>query len=196
MLSAFQWKSPLTNPGCTLPPSQTIYETTYPVPITEITNRPPEAEPIREKPTYLNPVETTEPIYIDEPNIDIPKGLPIAPVTIPLDFSKTEAVIDTFLMVENMPLPKNGYEGFYKFLSMELKYPRPAMKSDTQGKVFIEFVINKDGEPSNLRVIKGIGFGCDEEALRVISLTKWNPGKQRGVPVNVRMTLPIQFQLR
>ncbi len=196
VLTAFQWKRPRNTSGGDLPPPQPIYETTYPVPITEINIAPPKPEPIKEKPTYLNPVEATGPIFIDEPSMELPEPLPIATVATTVEFDEIPTEPDTFFLVEKMPLPKDGYEGLYKFLSSEMKYPKPAIRSNTHGKVYVEFVINKNGEPSNMRVTKGIGHGCDEEALRVIALTKWNPGKQRGVPVNVRMTLPIQFQLK
>ena len=64
------------------------------------------------------------------------------------------------------------------------------------GKVFVEFVVNRQGELSNVKVIKGIGAGCDEEALRVLALTHWEAGRQRGRPVNVRMVMPISFKIK
>lgn len=194
VLSAFQWKSPLTNPVIESTPMGLIYDPLYEVPITEIKNTPPEAKPIKEKINYTNPVEATTDL-LDEPEA-IHIDVPVEPIAIPIAFVEPEIIPEIFLVVENMPLPKDGYDGFYKFLSKELKYPRLAIKSGTKGKVFVEFIVDKNGEPTNLKVIKGIGYGCDEEALRVIALTKWNAGKQRGIPVNVRMTLPIQFELR
>ena len=65
----------------------------------------------------------------------------------------------------------------------------------TEGNVFVEFIVNKNGEPSDLKIIRGIGSGCDEEALRVLSLTKWEPGKQRGKPVRVKMVIQLNFKL-
>lgn len=64
-----------------------------------------------------------------------------------------------------------------------------------EGKVFVEFIVNRDGIPMEIKVIRAIGFGFDEEAKRVIGLTKWNPGKQRGKPVRVKMVLPIVFKM-
>lgn len=196
VLSAFQWKSPIIKPVIEPPFADVVYDPLYPVPITEIKNTPPVVKPVKEKIIYTNPEEVKADIP-DEPSINPQIELPTEPIAIPIEFIKPEAVKDTlFIVVEKMPFPENGYEGFYKFLSQELKYPKPAIKSATQGKVYVEFVVDKNGRPSNMRIIKGIGYGCDEEALRVISLTRWNAGKQRGVPVNVRMTLPIQFQLK
>ncbi len=107
-----------------------------------------------------------------------------------------EAVIDTiFYVVEKMPEPVGGFEGFYKTLSKNMKYPKRANWDHVIGKVFISFVVNEKSELSDFKVLKGIGSGCDEEAIRVIALSKWNSGKQRGRPVKVRMVQTIDFQL-
>jgi protein TonB len=65
-----------------------------------------------------------------------------------------------------------------------------------EGRVFLQFVVNKDGSLTDIKVVKGIGAGCDEEAIRVLkSAPRWSPGKQRGVPVRQRMVLPLTFKL-
>jgi periplasmic protein TonB len=103
---------------------------------------------------------------------------------------------DIFTVVEEMPFPKQGYDEFYKFLSNEIKYPSEAREQGISGKVYVQFVVNKDGSLSNIEVVKGIGGGCDEEAARALSKsTKWTPGSQRGREVSVRMILPINFKL-
>lgn len=112
----------------------------------------------------------------------------------PLPIEKIED--GEFRVVEHMPEPEGGLEGFYKLLKKNMKYPKKAQRNNTQGKVFVEFTVGKNGVVTNLIVIKGLGDGCDEEALRVIALSKWTPGKQRGVPVNVRMVQAINFQLQ
>ncbi len=96
---------------------------------------------------------------------------------------------------EVAPEPVGGYENFYKILQNNMRYPRPAQQKNISGKVFVQFVVGRNGEISDMHVIKGIGGGCDEEAMRVIKLAQWKPGKQRGVAVRVRMTQPIIFQL-
>lgn len=101
-----------------------------------------------------------------------------------------------FIFVEHMPEPEGGLEGFYKLLKKNMKYPLRAKRNHTEGRVFVEFTVGKNGAVTNLKVIKGLGDGCDEEALRVIALSKWTPGKQRGVPVNVRMVQAINFRLQ
>jgi len=99
------------------------------------------------------------------------------------------------LFPEVKPEPDGGFEGFYKFVGKNLKYPKQAQRVHAEGKVYVEFVVDKNGQVTNMKVIKGIGSGCDEEAMRVLALTKWQPGRQRGKPVKVRMTMPLNFVL-
>jgi TonB family protein len=106
-----------------------------------------------------------------------------------------EVPVDTFLSVEKKPKPVAGYDSFYKQVSKSIRYPDKARRNLTEGTVTLLFVINQFGEPVNFSVLKGIGSGCDEEAIRVLSKTKWVPGRQRGRPVNVKITLPIKFNL-
>jgi periplasmic protein TonB len=91
--------------------------------------------------------------------------------------------------------PIGGYVEFYNIIRKNLKYPRQAQHMHISGRVFVEFIVNRDGIPSDIKVSRGIGAGCDEEAIRVIALTKWNPGKQRGKPVRIKMVMPIVFHL-
>lgn len=99
-------------------------------------------------------------------------------------------------IVESMPEPVGGLAEFYKFLGQEIKYPRAAKNNNVQGMVFVQFVVGQDGSLSEIEVVKGIGFGCDDESLRVMKLApRWISGKQRGKPVRVRMIVPISFKL-
>ena len=101
-----------------------------------------------------------------------------------------------FLVVEETAAPTGGMPAFYEFVSKKLKYPAQARRMGIEGKVFVEFVIERDGTITDVKAIKGIGAGCDEEAVRVLqSAPKWKPGKQRGKPVRQRMVLPIAFKL-
>ena len=101
-----------------------------------------------------------------------------------------------FLVVEETAAPTGGMPAFYDFVSKKLKYPAQARRMGIEGKVFVEFVIERDGTITDVKAIKGIGAGCDEEAVRVLqSAPKWKPGKQRGKPVRQRMVLPIAFKL-
>jgi len=101
-----------------------------------------------------------------------------------------------FTVVEESPQYPGGDELRLKFLSENIKYPQAAREASVQGTVYITFVVEADGTITNTRVLRGIGKGCDEEALRVIKLMpKWLPGKQRGKPVRVQFNLPIKFSL-
>ena len=104
---------------------------------------------------------------------------------------------EIFTVVEEQPGYPGGEEARYKFLQDNIKYPEEAKELGIQGKVFVTFVVEVDGSVTDARVLRGIGGGCDEEAIRVVkSMPKWVPGKQRGVPVRVQFNLPIKFTLQ
>jgi len=110
-----------------------------------------------------------------------------------------EEAEEIFMIVEEFPEPVGGMGRFYEFIAANLNYPTLAQTNGIAGKVFVEFVIRANGEMKDVNVLKGIGGGCDEEAVRVIkqsvSEVKWTPGNQRGVAVNVRMVLPLTFSI-
>lgn len=104
---------------------------------------------------------------------------------------------DTYLMVEAEPEFPGGMEALMKYLSENIKYPEQAKKENIQGKVYMRFVVEKDGSIVDAEILRGIGGGCDEEALRVVNaMPKWEPGKQKGTPVRVQYNLPIVFKLQ
>ncbi|MDB4918329.1 energy transducer TonB [Mucilaginibacter sp.] len=95
-----------------------------------------------------------------------------------------------------MPMPVGGNAAWAKFLNKNLRFPVAAQEDGISGKVFLSFIIEKDGHLSNITVDKGAGHGFDEEALRVLKLAKaWKPGMQNGQPVRVKYSIPINFQL-
>ncbi len=97
------------------------------------------------------------------------------------------------IFVEQMP---EFIGDMNEYLSKSLSYPAMARENNVQGKVMVQFVVNEDGSVSNAKVLRGIGSGCDAEALRVVnSMPKWKPGKQNGKAVKVYYTLPIRFVL-
>lgn len=103
---------------------------------------------------------------------------------------------DFFVIVEKNAEPVGGQKAFLKYLAKNMKYPRRAAQMGVEGKVYIQFIVDKDGSLTQLEVVRGIGSGCDEESLRVLKKApKWNPGKQRGVAVRQRMIVPITFKL-
>lgn len=108
------------------------------------------------------------------------------------DFSK----LKVFDIVDEMPTFPGGDQKLFEFLSENTKYPQIAKESGVQGRVFVNFVVEPNGSISNVKVLRGIGSGCDEEAMRVVKLLPcFNPGKKRGEPVRVSYTLPVVFKL-
>ena len=104
---------------------------------------------------------------------------------------------EVFTIVEEMPSYPGGEAKMYEYLGKNIKYPQIARESGIQGRVFVNYVVEPDGSVSNVKVLRGIGGGCDEEAMRVVkAMPKWKPGKQRGKAVRVSYTLPVVFKLQ
>ncbi|RSK30137.1 energy transducer TonB [Hymenobacter metallilatus] len=107
----------------------------------------------------------------------------------------TPAVVEPFLHVEEMPEFAGGQAALMKYLQRQLHYPSQALRNGVEGKVFISFTVNADGSIQDVSVLKGLGFGTDEEASRVIrQMPAWKPGYQNHHAVPVRYTLPITFK--
>ncbi|MBL7951093.1 MAG: energy transducer TonB [Flavobacteriales bacterium] len=111
----------------------------------------------------------------------------------------TPAVVDpdeALAIAEVMPVHPGGEEAMFKYLMKELKYPELAVENGIQGVVYVNFVVERDGTITTIRVLRGIGAGCDEEAMRVVrNMPPWSPGLQGGRPVRVMYNLPIRFKL-
>ena len=113
-------------------------------------------------------------------------------------FDKSGKEIDeqTIKAVESPPAFPGGLDAFAKFLDSTLRYPGLAKREGIQGRVIVSFVIEKDGSVTDIKVVRGVGDGCDEEAVRVMRLSPhWTPGIQNGKPVRVAYTVPIAFTL-
>ena len=103
---------------------------------------------------------------------------------------------EVFEIVEQNPMFPGGNEALMKWLSKNLKYPASAQENGIQGRVLVQFVVNKDGSIVEPKVLRSVDPALDKEALRVVSaMPKWQPGKQRGKTVRVRFTLPVTFRL-
>lgn len=123
--------------------------------------------------------------------IDIPADQITVEQQTPPDMSE-----QIFVVVEDMPRFMGGDEARIKYLQENLTYPEEAKKKGIQGTVFVTFVIETDGSVSDVRTLRGIGGGCDEEAERVVkNMPRWIPGKQRGQAVRVQFNMPIRFVL-
>ena len=174
--------------------SSNVFEETLEVPPTEQPPPPPlqiqqpqiievpDEEKIEEEIQVNFNIETTQEAKVEE-------------VVIKAEEPKEE-VDEIFTIVEEPAAPKGGMPAFYKYVGEKIKYPAQARRMGIEGRVFVEFVIGKDGSISEVRAVKGIGAGCDEEAVRIIQgAPNWTPGKQRGKSVKQRMVLPITFRL-
>jgi TonB family protein len=101
-----------------------------------------------------------------------------------------------YTVVDVQPLPIGGMKAFFQYISKNIKYPKEARKERIQGRVYVQFVVDKDGTIIDVEVIQGIGGGCDEEAIRLMNESpKWSPGIVAGRAVKVRMIMPITFRL-
>jgi protein TonB len=99
--------------------------------------------------------------------------------------------------VEEMPEFPGGDAARIKFFFENVKYPQIAKETGVQGPVYLTFVVEKDGSISNIKLLRGIGAGCDEEAERVLAMMpKWKPGRQNGKEVRVQFNMPISFILK
>jgi periplasmic protein TonB len=192
-ISAFQWNF-LVQPKMDRLPKEEVEVVLYNVPSTfqPPPPTPPKAKVAKQQKSSVI-IEASE----DAPLEAIPSDLSISDtLTYVWTEPEPEDTGETiFVGPEQMPVPEGGYEKFYETIAKNLKYPRQAIRAQVEGKVFVQFTIRKDGSVTDLSVLKGIGYGCDEEALRVLNMVKWSPGKQRGKPVHVKMVQPLVFRM-
>lgn len=204
VILAFNWREAITVVGIKEQVSDP-YDRVYTVPATQIPDpEPPKPEkvlaPAREKAVTQTPifVESDLPETITGQQVSLDND-PNANVDLSGAFSAepAEETGDAPLeVVEDMPSFPGGMKAFYDYVAKNVQYPERARSNNVSGKVFVQFVVDKDGSITDAKAIKGIGFGCDEAAVKVLEGSpKWNPGKQRGRAVKVRMVLPISFTL-
>jgi TonB family protein len=108
-----------------------------------------------------------------------------------------DTVPEIFTIVEEMPVYEGGDEARNKFLADNIVYPQLALKYKIQGTVYVSFIVEKNGAVSNVKILRGIGGGCDEETVRVVKLmNKWKPGSQNGKNTRVLFNMPVYFKLK
>ena len=148
---------------------------------------PPPKQPV--------PVEVPNDEIIEDVDIDIGGDLDLGgtlDMPPPPPPAEEEEEEDFFVVVEEMPELIGGLGE----LQSKIRYPEMARRAGIEGRVFIQFIVNEQGQVENPRVMRGIGGGADEEALRVVSQAQFKPGMQRGRPVRVQYSLPIFFRLQ
>lgn len=150
-------------------------------------------------PRPVVPIEVPNDEIIESEIIDIDAELdlddfialpPPPPALEPLE-KEEEEEMEIFIIVEQFPELVGGLKNFQK----TIVYPEMAMLAGIEGRVVVQFIVDTEGKVNNPVVIRGIGGGCDEEALRAVSNARFIPGKQRGRPVNVKFSLPVNFKL-
>jgi periplasmic protein TonB len=170
------------------------------IPITEQKLKPPPPAPPKQV-VQINVVE--DDVQVDEDidiNVEADQNTEVEEYVAPVKLDaeeESEEERQIFMVVESMPEFPGGEPALYKYLAENIKYPQMAKESGIQGRVFVTFVVERDGRVTDVRVLRGIGGGCDEEAIRVVAgMPKWAPGKQRGKPVRVQYNLPVKFTLQ
>jgi len=167
---------------------------------TDVQEPPPPPPPeVPEVTTLINVVDDEQEIknelVVNAEVNDETKNIAITPV----QFEEEEEVVEEqiFTVVENEPEFPGGMDALYKYLSQNIKYPQLARENGITGKVYVTFVVEKDGSIANPKILRDIGGGCGAEAIRVVkAMPKWNPGKQRGKAVRVQFNLPVNFNLK
>jgi protein TonB len=160
--------------------------------------QPPEPPKAPEVTTILEIVDD-DVVVEDEINIDVEARADQAVQSyVPVMTEEVQEPMaeEIFTFVEEYPEFPGGDKALKEYIVNNIRYPEVARQSGISGIVYVQFVVEKDGSISDVKVLRGIGGGCDEEAMRVVkSMPKWKPGKQRGQPVRVYFTLPIEFKL-
>lgn len=194
VVSAFEWTDKDDKLNLLANKSTNTFEEMIEVPPTE---QPPPPAPTIQQPQIIE-VPDEEEIKEDlniKFDVEVTEDTKVEAVHVVAEEPKEE-VDEIFSVVEETAAPKGGLPAFYKYIGEKMKYPAQARRMGVEGRVFVQFVIGKDGSINDVKVIKGIGAGCDEEASRVMQgAPSWNAGKQRGKPVKQRYTLPIIFKL-
>ena len=174
------------------PPKPKVDQVKFPPPVVKPDNE------VKEQPPTVKELE------VADPGQKTVKGDPNAEIKIdePVGNSDVKQVTEEdpnqiFTAVEQEPSFAGGIDKFYKYLQNNIRYPAVAKENNVQGKVFVTFVVERDGSLTDIKVVRGIGSGCDEEAMRVLrNSPKWKAGIQNGRPVRVQYTMPISFTLQ
>ena len=160
------------------------------VPITERKVKPPPPPQIEKLIIVRNDEKPKEEFEVK--NTEVDEGskieIPDEPEVIPDDI--------IYVVVQERPQFGNGDADLLNYLAQNIKYPKRALQLGISGIVYLKFVVDKKGNVGDVKVVRGIGGGCDEEAVKKVkAMPKWSPGKQMGKPVNVYYNLPVRFTL-
>jgi len=198
VLIAFEWTS-RPNMDSTLGELADVELEEEIIPITRQQEvKPPPPPPPPKVTEVLNivedDVEIEDELIIDDAEADQQMEIEI------VEFEEEEEVVEeeVFFIVEDMPsFQGKGQEGFREYIAKNLRYPEIAAENGISGKVYVQFAVNSKGKVVDAIVVRGVDPALDKEAIRVVmSSPSWAPGKQRGKPVKVQFTFPINFVLQ
>jgi len=194
VVMAFEWKDRGKQDIDLIGKNTNTFEEMLEIPPTE---QPPPPPPEVQQPQIIevpDEEEIEEEIQVKF-DVEVTENTKVQQIVIAAEEPKEE-VEEIFTIVEDPASPVGGMTAFYKYVGEKIKYPPQARRMGVEGRVFVQFVIDKEGRITEVQAVKGIGAGCDEEAVRILQAApKWKPGKQRGKPVKQRMVLPITFKL-
>ena len=190
--TAFEWRQNDKQLNLLATKSTNAFEEIIEVPPTDI---PPPPTPVIQQPQIIEVPDEEEikedlniKFDVEAPRIELTSSAVIEPTA--------EETDEIFTIVEENAMPQGGMPAFYKYLVDNMRYPALARRNNIEGKVLVQFVVGKDGAISDVKVLKGIGAGCDQEAVRVMEKApSWKPGKQRGKAVRQRCIIPLSFQI-
>lgn len=201
MFVAFEWSKRDVKIDTSQAVTDAIFEQEVEIPITEQPEQlpppPQEAPSIAETLTIVDDDTEVEETAIASTE-ETGQAMEIKYVAPTVEEEEDPEEQTIFEVVEQMPeFPNGGMAGLMQYLSKNIKYPTIAQENGTQGRVTVQFVVNKDGSIVDAKVLRGVDPYLDKEALRVInSMPKWKPGMQRGKPVRVKYTVPVMFRLQ
>jgi len=195
VITAFEWKFQDDGIVTELALGESDWEEIQDIPMT---NQPPPPPP-QQKIQQPNIIEVPDEEILEEievnMDVEVTEEMVVEEVEFTMEIEEEKAE-EIFMIVEQKPEPIGGIKAFYQYVADHIEYPNQAQRNNISGRVFVQFVVNSNGKITNVETIKGIGSGCDEEAVRIVSQAPdWLPGKQRGKPVSVRMVLPITFKI-
>src|SRR5690554_1345992 len=199
ILAAFEYKaSPKKTESLGQVQMQEIEEEIIPITREQQVQPPPPPPPAVVEVLNIvdDEVEIEDELQIEDTEVTEDMIIDVAPV-VQTKQEVEEEDTQVFFIVEEMPEFPGGEAALRQFIAQSVKYPVIAQENGIQGRVYVTFVVDADGSISDPRVARGVDPSLDKEALRVVSLLpKWKPGKQRGKPVRVSYTVPINFQLQ
>ena len=198
MFVAFEW----TKRDIKIDTSQAITDVFFEeeiIPITEqpeqVTPPPPEAPAIAETLTIVeDDADVEETAIVSSEELNQAVEIKYVPVAVEEEEPEEQTI---FEVVENMPDFPGGQAALMQYLAKNIKYPTIAQENGTQGRVIVQFVVNRDGSIVDAKVLRGVDPYLDKEAIRVISsMPKWTPGVHKGKKVRVKYTVPVSFRLQ